>query len=561
MSEKIISGSKYQEPGTKSQEPRRINLHLPHPKSSLLPSLSGEGLGVRCSLAVLLFTPYSVLSTIFKFDLRLTLITFYFLLFTQFPLHAQLLTPLSGEMNRRVEYRISQVSPEYFTLIKPYLQTDSIYPSFNNNPKPSSWLKRKLFYQSLVEVDSGDLYLYFDPVFDFSLGRDNSGRSIYTNTRGFIAGGRLGKNFAFGTSFYENQAIFPNYIHNNLQNKIITGQGMGRLNGQTWDYAHSSGYLSYSPGKALNIQLGQGKNFIGDGYRSLLLSDISYNYPYSRVTFLSKKIMYSWMLGIIQDLNVKKGNEKYTYGKRMISSIVLSADITSKIQASLIKNTIFNNPDTLGNFNFRFQEFNPILLPFNSENTHSIWGLNLKVIICTNLWLYGQLIFDNLTNNGDINKGFQLGAKYFNAFGLNGFYLQAEFNSIDPETYTSDNKTLNWMHYAEPLAHLYGNNFREGIFHLIYNWKRWQFDNLSQFSKQLDNNNISGSELLYPFPSLNKTRVLHNNIQLMWFLNPKTTAHFSLGYTIHIEKNSEIQSTYGFVNFSFRTALFNNYLY
>lgn len=488
---------------------------------------------------------------------------FFILLFLFSSLQAQQLTPLSSEMNRRIESQITSADHRYYTLLKPYLQMDSIYPTYyKSEKKKSGWLKRKLFQESLVEIDSSHFYLYFDPVFDFSVGQDNSGRKTFTNTRGFIAGGRLGKTFAFGTSFYENQAIFPNWVHNGIpRNKVITGQGMGRLSGQTWDYAHSSGYISYSPLKALNIQLGQGKNFLGDGYRSLVLSDVAYNYPYSRITFLSKKIMYSWMLGVVQDISIKKGNDQYTHGKRIISSHTLAANLTRNLQFSIIKNTVYNNPDTNGNYRFHFKEFNPVMIPENTGNAHSIWGVNLRLIAWNNLWLYGQAVFDNLFGNETLRKGFQIGSKYFNALGLKGLYLQAEYNQIDPQTYTSGNKTLNWLHYGESLAHPSGNNMREGIFDLVYSWKRWQLTNFTRISSQLESNpgiSPAGSVL---FPTVtNSTQVIHNYAQLNWFLNPKTTSHFSLGYIIHKENVAGVETSYSMISFSFRTALFNNHL-
>ena len=63
----------------------------------------------------------------------------------------------------------------------------------------------------------------------------------------------------------------------------------------------SSGYISYSPIKEFNIQFGQGKHFIGDGYRSMLLSDNSFNYPYLSISLnlLDGKLFYktvnAWM--------------------------------------------------------------------------------------------------------------------------------------------------------------------------------------------------------------------------------------------------------------------------
>ena len=460
-----------------------------------------------------------------------------------------------------MEYRIIQSKSSYFTVIKPYLQNDSLVPVQYESPvkENNTWINSKLFHQSLVEVDSGDFYLFLDPAFDFSLGQDNSGRRTFTNTRGFNAGGRIGSKFAFGTNFYENQAIFPDWVHNGIRNKVIPGQGMGRLKQQTWDYAHSSGYVSFSPVTKLNIQLGQGKNFIGDGYRSLLLSDAAYNYPYSRFSFISNRFMYSWMLGIVQDLSISKGVDQYTYGKRMISSHVFSTNIGSALQVSIIKNTVYDNPDTTGKFSPRFEEFNPVMLPVSSGRSHSVWGMNVKMMVSKHWWLYGQAAFDNLTGKDNMHTGFQLGSKYYDAFGLKGLYLQAEYNGIETETYTSGNKSLQWMHFGEPLAHPSGNNFSEGIFYAVYTWKRWQFSSFTRLSQVYKKNVISPGNK-FAFPTMSNGRTIHNNTQLNWFLNPKTTAHFSLGYIIHQDEVAGIKSTQNMIYFSFRTALFNNYL-
>ncbi len=64
-----------------------------------------------------------------------------------------------------------------------------------------------------------------------------------------------------------------------------------------YDYPLAEGYLSYSPGKYFNIQFGHGKNFIGDGYRSLLMSDNASPYPYFKLntTFWKLKYTNTWM--------------------------------------------------------------------------------------------------------------------------------------------------------------------------------------------------------------------------------------------------------------------------
>lgn len=55
----------------------------------------------------------------------------------------------------------------------------------------------------------------------------------------------------------------------------------------------ASGYVSYSSNKHFNFQVGHGKHFVGDGYRSLLLSDNALNYPYARITSTFGKLQYT----------------------------------------------------------------------------------------------------------------------------------------------------------------------------------------------------------------------------------------------------------------------------
>ena len=61
---------------------------------------------------------------------------------------------------------------------------------------------------------------------------------------------------------------------------IIPGRGIAKdFKSDAYDYPVAEAYLSYTPSKYFNFQFGNGKNFIGDGYRSLFLSDVASPYP------------------------------------------------------------------------------------------------------------------------------------------------------------------------------------------------------------------------------------------------------------------------------------------
>ena len=68
------------------------------------------------------------------------------------------------------------------------------------------------------------------------------------------------------------------------------------------DYSSVSAYISYSPWSFLNIQAGHGKHFIGNGYRSLLLSDNAFNYPYLKLLFNYLNLVLKLIISFLQKI-------------------------------------------------------------------------------------------------------------------------------------------------------------------------------------------------------------------------------------------------------------------
>ena len=148
---------------------------------------------------------------------------------------------------------------------------------------------------------------------------DNSVKTIWNNTRGIIADGKLGDRFTYHSSFLENQSFFPSYITNEVLGKsawIIPGQGESSWSpDSTFDYSMASGHLSYKLSKFSDVQFGTGKNFIGDGYRSMILSDNAFNYPYLRIQTKVGIFQYTNFYMEHMDL-ISNPTEEYTYDKK-----------------------------------------------------------------------------------------------------------------------------------------------------------------------------------------------------------------------------------------------------
>ena len=182
------------------------------------------------------------------------------------------------------------------------------------------WFYRKFKQDHLIHIKGKDFDLTIDPLFNFSYGIDIADTTLradevnfINNTRGAMLTGRIGEAITFSTTFYENQTYFREYIDNHVRSKevrdsysrltgIVPGQGRVK-NFKTYgfDYAMASGSVTLTPNDKLSFSLGNGKHFIGDGYRSLFLSDNSSNYPYFSATANLGKIQYTTIYSVLQN--------------------------------------------------------------------------------------------------------------------------------------------------------------------------------------------------------------------------------------------------------------------
>lgn len=544
------------------------------------PSPLGEGWGEVCICFQDNYPRYHTISWLVQTHCRPSLRTIIILLTSSFillpiaigtsSLQAQILTPLSHEMNRRVEHEMMKTGTPFFTVMKPYVDTQlrgnarqdslNLFPQ-NGRPNraslPRTWLTRKLFHESFIQVDSGNYYLFFDPLFDLTAGRENNGRNTFINTRGFRAGGRLGKYFAFGTDFYENQAIFNTKLHDQFKiTKVIPGQGNGRLNGNTWDFATASGYLSFSL-KKFNFQFGQGKNFIGDGYRSLILSDVHYSYPYTRLSWNSQKWIYTWLLAQFQSprLYTAYPDVLNPYPRNIFSLHLLAFKITNKFQISLTSSELFNAPDSIQKMKINGAMFNPTIIPINSNLKRIMnFGLNVKYNISDKLSFYQQYVW----SHNKIN--FQLGLSCFDLLGIRGLYQRVEFNRLDKDANRSLLRTLQWMQFGEPIGHPAGHNIQELISLSSFSIKRWQVNNQFNFTKNFKHLNSYApvSDPAFPY-FVNDQKLYWNCTEISYFINQKTLMNLTLGCIYRKETVSNNSGNLMHFYFAFRTSLRNLY--
>lgn len=423
-----------------------------------------------------------------------------------------------------------------------------------------TWLGRKFWNEHLFKIQEKGYWFTMNPILDLQLGKDNSNnKSTYNNTRGFQIQGSLGK-LGFSSSFYESQGRFAGYVNDFIRTHVpvgsagtVPGRGKGKnFKSGGFDYPVAEAYLSYSPNKFFNFQFGHGKNFIGDGYRSMMLSDVASPYPYLKISTKFWKIKYTnlWMWLDDERREVSVDNLSL---RKYVAIHHLSWNVNNKLNIGLFEAVISRQQNNRG-FDINF--FNPIIfyraIEFTrgSEAGNAIIGLNSKYKFSNNIAVYSQFVLDELTVgkffNGSgywANKfALQLGAKYHNAFNIHNLYLQAEYNMAKPYTYSHFNPILNYGHFNQPLAHLWGSNFWETIGIARYKKGRW-FGNakLTLGKKGFDTDGLNYGGDIYlsnndrvantgvKLLQGNKTSIFIADLQAGYVINPATNLQFFSG--------------------------------
>jgi hypothetical protein len=414
--------------------------------------------------------------------------------------NSQLNVPFTHSYYARFDDEMNAIGTNSHTAAKPFVYADvaRYYDIKEKNEslvlEKTSWFGRKLFNEHLVEVQGEDYWFTVDPILDLQVGKDAEAdfSSTWNNTRGVFIQAGLGKRFNLTAAVYESQGRFADYFNQYAEDlrgsggepAIIPGRGIAkRFKKDAYDYPVAEAYLSYTPADFLNIQFGHGKNFIGDGYRSLLQSDVASPHPFLKLNATFWKIKYTstwmWLKDVRPEVEVDGA-----FLPKYMANHYLSWNVSKRLNIGLFESVIWADTNGRG---FDVNYLNPIIflraIEFQTgqDAGNAILGLSSKYKWNNKVNLYGQFIVDEFSLN-DVtgadkswkNKfGFQLGAKYFNAFKVNNLLLQAEYNQVRPYTYSHNSIILNYANFNQPMAHLWGSNFRELVLIGRYNYKRW----------------------------------------------------------------------------------------
>jgi len=420
----------------------------------------------------------------------------------------------------RYEVRSGRINSHLFTAIKPYSREAAVRffqsldsaglldrpaDRFNRDylftesrewtgmPADSFRTSRRTFYRyrpdfyAATLAESGQkqgstLDLHVNPVLYGMAGRDNGlSDPVYYNVRGAELRATIDDKVGIYTFVSENQARLPGYVQNSIDPyRVIPHETLWKdyTNGGV-DFLQARGYIAFRATRHIAIQFGHDRNFIGNGYRSMILSDYSAPYLFLKADLQIRKFRYQYMLSRLNaDIFTSPSGTliKGRYPQKFFAFHHASINLGKKVNLGVFESVIFSPRDSTKRNYFDMGYLNPVIFyraveqQFGSPD-NVILGLDGKWIIRKGLTAYGQLTIDELVVSKALsgdgwwgNKfGYQAGLRAVDVLGVRNLDVQAEWNSARPYTYSQSGRYIDYTHYRQPLAHPVGANFREAI--------------------------------------------------------------------------------------------------
>jgi hypothetical protein len=329
-------------------------------------------------------------------------------------------------------------------------------------------------------VKREDFSFYSKLMYNFQFGKDNnSSAKIYNNSREIAQWrGQFTKRLGYYTYATDNQLRNPLYVRQyTTSNTAVPGFGYFKGDIKTGstvpiDAFEVKGGIMYNAAKGIDIQFAFDKVFIGNGFRSLILSDFSNNYLFLKVnTRFWKFNYYNLFAQMINRSGIPQGIDT-VYPKKFMTFHCLDLQVNKWLNIGLFENIMFGR-----NNGYDINYLNPMIFmvalghQLGSPDKATI-GMNIKANAFKNTQLYSQVIINEFLlgevvrykNGWWANKqALQLGIKSIDLFGINNLDVQVEANIVRPFVYTSKDNFSSYTHYNQALAHPLGANFKELI--------------------------------------------------------------------------------------------------
>tara|TARA_B100000674_G_scaffold44090_1_gene30540 strand:- start:66910 stop:68415 length:1506 start_codon:yes stop_codon:yes gene_type:complete len=408
-------------------------------------------------------------------------------------------------------------------------------PFFYRNPKDTGKTKLNLSLSPLLALEpSYSLNTEKSFFFNWNIGVQ---AKLETN-KGWSGEVNYVRNFFDYSGFYAQHIEQTNDVY-----------GYGYSDTTSGATTYISGFIAYQPNKTFTFEAGMGNHFIGEGYRSLLLADNAYPYPYFKISTQFWKIKYDNIYSNWWDIRFSNGDAA-NFLDKYSTTHYLSYNPLKWLNVGFFETIVFSGYDGDYYRGFDLNYINPVIFYRPVEYSqgsadNALMGLTLKAILKQKHVFYAQFLIDEFLL-AEVRKGqgwwankyaVQFGVKSRDLFGIKHLNSLFEMNIVRPFTYSyfernpGTSALLNYAHYGMPMAHPAGANVMEQIARFSYRKEKWLFElNFNYLTTGLDTGNVNlGQNIFKSYDSRTKdygnsflqgerTTTLHSKLKVNYLL-------------------------------------------
>ncbi|MEA3505459.1 MAG: hypothetical protein U9R32_09760 [Bacteroidota bacterium] len=430
---------------------------------------------------------------------------------------------------------------EYNNFVTPSLR--NFFDIYDTTQHQGNYINRKLFNEHFITVNEKDFTLIVDPLMNFTLAKSNKKDDLlYRNTRAAIVAGRIGKTVSFYSAFYETQLTAPQYIDDYVKSYgVLPGHTNPKKFGDGgYDFGAVYGGVAWQikKGSPITFRLAFDEMFIGKGYRSLFLSNNGFPYYFVSTQYDKKKFFYLFSLASMQNPNFRNVMELQSssintsaFHKKTVAFHYLGYRPNKNISVGLFQATLFQVADS-SSATFRAEWLNPIILAapvcYGMEGSNNVL-LGAEFSLAYHyVQFYSQLVIDDFGINNSLAEqeiGCQIGAHY----SSNLLHLNIEYNRVNKGVYSHTNPLQSYTNFNQPLAFQSGQNIKELIFQIEYQYKKFYTEIviINQKKQTTSLENVFKPQVISLSGDANDVTAVRG--ELHWIINPKTNLSFFTG--------------------------------
>lgn len=327
--------------------------------------------------------------------------------------------------------------------------------------------------RDLAEISSGDFRLFLNPVFHLhSRRRDydyRPDRTIVRERHGIWFWGWWGKWVQFYFHFRDGTewgGEYPAYNPNWSFERVGLANARGRL--VFFDETQSGIYVG-RPDRWM--MLGRERNRWGPGRTgALALSDWATAYDQLKMQFAWKKVLYTWVMGVLKSYPPIAAR---TYETGTTTRIVHASKffVGHRLEFAPVSWAVVGLHELVvwGERGLEIGYLNPLNFYWSAEHNlsdqdNAVMGLDVTLYPGWKLKLYGEIFLDDL-QTGRLGTGyygnkwaFLVGGSRYDLFGLANLDLHGEWVRIRPFVYSHRFPINIYKHFTSTLGHWAGPN-------------------------------------------------------------------------------------------------------